>query len=139
MAIRIVLFGSQRASDEVLRIGTVRRPPRGVTKNQYASQNWYDTWLPNRAPTAELMKLGRAVESDKDWAVLSKITARTCQMRKRLGFLICFPHCHIMQTFRWAVTARMKNGVTGPYCVNCWLNGGLNCNGILDVILSRND
>lgn len=70
MAIQIVRLESQRASDEGLRIGTVRRPPRGVTKSEYASQNWYDTWLPNLAPTAELMKFGQAVESEKDWAVL---------------------------------------------------------------------
>jgi len=47
-----------------LRIGTVRRPPRGVPKNEYASQNWYDVWLSNVAPTPELMKIGKAAESD---------------------------------------------------------------------------
>ena len=72
MAIQIVRLGSMRAKDEGLRIGTVRRPPRGVMKSEYASQNWYDTWLPNVAPTAELMKLGQAVESEKDWAVFVK-------------------------------------------------------------------
>ena len=45
-----------------------RRPPRGVPKNEYASQHWYDVWLPNVAPTSELMKLGRVFESEKDWA-----------------------------------------------------------------------
>jgi uncharacterized protein YeaO (DUF488 family) len=68
MAIRIVRLGTDRFSGEGLRIGTVRRPPRGVPKREYASQNWYDVWLPNLAPTAELMKLGRAAESEKDWA-----------------------------------------------------------------------
>ncbi len=68
MAIRIVRLGTDRFRDEGLRIGTVRRPPRGVPKSEYASQNWYDVWLPNLAPTAELMKLGRAAESEKDWA-----------------------------------------------------------------------
>ncbi|NIV39655.1 MAG: DUF488 family protein, partial [Anaerolineae bacterium] len=68
MAIQIVRLGTQRASDEGLRIGTVRRPPRGVPKSEHASQNWYDVWLPNVAPTAELMKIGQAVESDKDWS-----------------------------------------------------------------------
>jgi uncharacterized protein YeaO (DUF488 family) len=72
MAIQIVRLGSQRASDEGLRVGTVRRPPRGVTKSDYASQNWYDTWLPNVAPTAELMKFGQAAESEKDWAAFVK-------------------------------------------------------------------
>jgi uncharacterized protein YeaO (DUF488 family) len=68
MAIRIVRLGTDRFSGEGLRIGTVRRPPRGVPKRDYASQNWYDVWFPNLAPTSELMKLGRAAESEKDWA-----------------------------------------------------------------------
>ena len=68
MTIRIVRLGTNRLRGEGLRIGTVRRPPRGVTKSEYASQNWYDVWLPNVAPTSELMKLGRAAESEKDWA-----------------------------------------------------------------------
>ena len=67
MAIRIVRLGTDRFSGEGLRIGTVRRPPRGVPKRDYASQNWYDVWFPNLAPTSELMKLGRAAESEKDW------------------------------------------------------------------------
>jgi uncharacterized protein YeaO (DUF488 family) len=68
MAIRIVRLGTDRFSGEGLRIGTVRRPPRGIPKREYASQNWYDVWFPNLAPTSELMKLGRAAESEKDWA-----------------------------------------------------------------------
>lgn len=72
MAIQIVRLGTQRASGEGLRIGTVRRPPRGVPKTEYASQNWYDVWLPNIAPTPELMKLGQAVETEKDWAAFVK-------------------------------------------------------------------
>ena len=68
MAIRIVRLGTNRSRGEGLRIGTVRRPPRGVPKSQYAAQNWYDLWLPNIAPTLELMKLGRTAQSEKDWA-----------------------------------------------------------------------
>jgi uncharacterized protein YeaO (DUF488 family) len=68
MTIRIVRLGTNRSRGEGLRIGTVRRPPRGVPKSEYASQNWYDVWLPNVAPTSELMKLGRAAESEKEWA-----------------------------------------------------------------------
>ena len=68
MAIQIVRLGTKRFSKEGLRIGTVRRPPRGVPKSEHASQNWYDVWLPNVAPSAELMKLGKAAETEKDWA-----------------------------------------------------------------------
>lgn len=67
MAIRIVRLGTKRSKAEGSRIGTVRRPPRGVPKSEYASQNWYDVWLPNVAPTVELMKLARAAASEKDW------------------------------------------------------------------------
>jgi len=69
MTIQVVRLGTPRSSEEGLRIGTVRRPPRGVPKSEYASQNWYDIWLPNVAPTPELMKLGQAAEAEKDWVV----------------------------------------------------------------------
>ncbi len=72
MTIRIVRLGTERSRGEGLRIGTVRRPPRGVPKNEYASQNWYDVWLPNVAPTPELMKIGQAAESEKAWAAFVK-------------------------------------------------------------------
>lgn len=72
MAIRIVRLGTARSAGEGLRIGTVRRPPRGVPKTEFASQDWYDVWYPNLAPSMETMKLGQAVESDKDWALFSK-------------------------------------------------------------------
>ena len=72
MAIRIVRLGTARSANEGLRIGTVRRPPRGVPKTEFASQDWYDVWYPNLSPSVETMKLGQAVESDKDWAAFSK-------------------------------------------------------------------
>lgn len=68
MSVQIVRLGATRKSNEGLRIGTVRRPPRGVKKSEYASQNWYDVWLPNVAPTAELMRQGQTAESDKEWS-----------------------------------------------------------------------
>jgi uncharacterized protein YeaO (DUF488 family) len=67
MAIRIVRLGSERLPGEGLRIGTVRRPPRGVLKSEYASKNYYDVWLPSLAPTADLVKLALAADSAKDW------------------------------------------------------------------------
>ena len=68
MSVQIVRLGTTRKSNEGLRIGTVRRPPRGVKKSEYASQNWFDVWLPNVAPTAELMRQGQTAESDKEWS-----------------------------------------------------------------------
>jgi uncharacterized protein YeaO (DUF488 family) len=76
MTVKIVKLGSARTQQEGLRIGTVRRPPRGVPKAEFASQNWYDVWYPNLAPSAETMQLGQAVpagaEGDKAWAAFRK-------------------------------------------------------------------
>ncbi|RSZ39475.1 MULTISPECIES: DUF488 family protein [unclassified Variovorax] len=64
MSIRIVRLGTPRAPDEGLRVGTVRRPPRGVPKTEFASQDWYDVWYPNLAPSVETMK--QAQEAQKE-------------------------------------------------------------------------
>ncbi|MDH4873298.1 DUF488 family protein [Pseudomonas sp. BN515] len=72
MSISIVQLGTPRAADEGLRIGTVRRPPQGVPKAEFASRDYYDTWLPLLAPSADLMAEGKAAESDADWARFAK-------------------------------------------------------------------
>jgi uncharacterized protein YeaO (DUF488 family) len=68
MAIRIVRLGTPRARDEGLRIGTVRKPPRGVPKSRFASDDWYDVWFPNLAPSLPTMKLGLSAATDKAWS-----------------------------------------------------------------------
>lgn len=72
MPIRIVRLGTPRAPGEGLRIGTVRRPPRGVPKEEFARRDFYDTWLPNLAPSAELMAEGQAARTDKEWAAFKR-------------------------------------------------------------------
>jgi uncharacterized protein YeaO (DUF488 family) len=67
MAVRIVRLGSGRHKDEGVRMGTVRRPPRGVRKERYAADDWYDAWLPNLAPSAALVTTGRAAEDARAW------------------------------------------------------------------------
>ncbi|HTD28075.1 MAG TPA: DUF488 family protein [Xanthomonadaceae bacterium] len=67
MAVRIVRLGTARAVDEGVRIGTVRRPPRGVPKAEFASRNFYDVWFPNLAPTVETMKLGQSAATPSEW------------------------------------------------------------------------
>ena len=69
MTVRIVRLGTPRARGEGLRIGTVRRPPRGVPKAEFAKQDWYDVWYPNLAPGAELVKEALDAKTDKAWAV----------------------------------------------------------------------
>jgi uncharacterized protein YeaO (DUF488 family) len=89
MAIRIVQLGSERAPDEGLRIGTVRRPPRGVPKAEFASRNYYDCWYPELSPEVELMQqaleaiklrtAGQEAQADKLWKQFEK------QFRKQLA------------------------------------------------------
>jgi uncharacterized protein YeaO (DUF488 family) len=72
MAVRVVRLGTRRGAEEGLRIGTVRRPPRGVPKTQFAAQDWYDVWFPNLAPSVETMKLGQQASNDKQWAAFAR-------------------------------------------------------------------
>ena len=67
MTIRIVRLGSPRVRSEGVRIGTVRRPPRGVPKSEFASQDWYDVWYPNLAPSVATMKLGQNAATPAQW------------------------------------------------------------------------
>lgn len=112
MPVRIVRLGSARSADEGLRIGTVRRPPRGVPKTKFASQNWYDVWFPNLAPSLETMKLAHAAQTESQWAAFRKSyraemaapeNARTIQLLARLSHQTNFSmgcyceneeHCH---------------------------------------------
>jgi uncharacterized protein YeaO (DUF488 family) len=68
MSVRVVRLGTPRLPGEGTRIGTVRRPPRGVPKTQFAVQNWFDVWFPNLAPSAATMKLGQAAATQSQWA-----------------------------------------------------------------------
>ena len=72
MAVRVVRLGSERSESEGTRIGTVRRPPRGVPKEQFASRNWYDVWFPNLAPSPETMKLGQEATTPSLWAAFTR-------------------------------------------------------------------
>jgi uncharacterized protein YeaO (DUF488 family) len=67
MAIRIVRLGSPRAQNEGLRIGTVRRPPRGVPKSEFALRNFYDVWMPNLAPSEELVREAQSAKNEAHW------------------------------------------------------------------------
>jgi uncharacterized protein YeaO (DUF488 family) len=67
MAVRIVRLGTPRVADEGLRLGTVRRPPRGVPRERFSSDGWYDVWFPNLAPSVETMKIGLAADTPAEW------------------------------------------------------------------------
>jgi len=67
MTLRIVRLGSPRLPDEGLRIGAVRRPPRGVRKERYAAENWFDVWYPELSPSPALVKQALAASTAQEW------------------------------------------------------------------------
>ena len=72
MTVRVVRLGTPRASGEGTRIGTVRRPPRGVPKSEHSTGNWYDVWLPNLAPTADSVKAALAATTPAQWSAFAR-------------------------------------------------------------------
>ena len=72
MPIRVIRLGSPRTKDEGLRLGTVRRPPRGVPKSEFAKRDYYDVWLPNPAPTQELVTFALAAKDERDWKTFER-------------------------------------------------------------------
>ena len=72
MSVRIVRLGTPRVPREGARIGTVRRPPRGVPKAQFSAQNWYDVWFPTLAPSVDTLKLGQDAVSPAQWSAFTR-------------------------------------------------------------------
>lgn len=70
--IKIVQLGSARGRNEGLRLGTVRRPPRGVRKQNYAKENYYDVWVPDLAPSAELFARRPTTDDEKSWLAFAR-------------------------------------------------------------------
>ncbi len=106
MPIRVVRLGTPREAGEGLRIGTVRRPPRGVPKSDYARLDYYDSWLPNLAPSAELMA----------WIKAEEITpARWKEFSKRYHAEMARPEAeHLIATL--AALSKQTNFSVGCYC-----------------------
>ncbi len=107
MAIRIVRLGSDRASGEGLRLGTVRRPPRGVPKTAYASGNWYDVWLPELAPSADTVKLAQHAATDRAWR--SFVRRYRAEMRAPAS-------AHVLDLL--AALSRRTDFAVGCYCAD---------------------
>ena len=72
MPAHVVRLGSPRSRGEGPRLGTVRRPPRGVPKARFASDNWYDLWLPDLSPSEALVKFAQRAQSDADWKAFAR-------------------------------------------------------------------
>jgi uncharacterized protein YeaO (DUF488 family) len=105
VAVRIVRLGSPRAADEGLRLGTVRRPPRGVPRAEHASRDFYDVWLPELAPSEGLVKQAQAASDERTWRTF--VTRYRAEMKRpeavRLLALI-------------AALSRQTNLSVGCYC-----------------------
>ena len=106
MAIRIVRLGSPRAKDEGLRLGTVRRPPRGVPKSEFARRNYYDAWLPELSPSAEAVSAAMAGEwTEAKW---KKFVARYVREMSAPG------PSHLLKAL--AALSHQTNFSVGCYC-----------------------
>lgn len=107
MVVRVIRLGSERVPGEGTRVGTVRRPPRGVPKSQFASGNWYDVWFPNLAPSVETMKLGQAATTPAQWTAFArKYRAEMAQPEAS----------HALELL--AALSRSSNFSVGCYCEN---------------------
>jgi uncharacterized protein YeaO (DUF488 family) len=107
MTVHIVRLGTPRLPDEGIRIGTVRRPPRGVPKSKYSAQNWYDVWFPNLAPGAETIKLAQNAKTDGEWKSFVRKYRRemsTPEAKRVLDLL--------------AALSRQSNFSVGCYCAD---------------------
>lgn len=108
MAIRVVRLGDRRAEDEGLRMGTVRRPPRGVRKDQYAAQDFFDVWVPELAPSAPLVSWALSEPwTDKRWAKYER--AYRSEMKKP-------PASRLLSLL--AALSHQTNFAVGCYCEN---------------------
>jgi len=95
VAIRIVRLGTPRAPGEGLRIGTVRRPPRGVPKVEFASRDYYDVWLPEVAPSEQLVKAAKQATDARDWSSFVKhyrIEMKRPEPSRLLDLLVALSH-----------------------------------------------
>lgn len=108
MAVRVVRLGSPRIEGEGLRLGTVRRPPRGVPKREYASKNFFDVWLPELAPSEELLKESRVyAEEPSAWRrFVRRYRAEMGTPEKR----------HLLELL--ASLSRQTNFSVGCYCAD---------------------
>src|SRR5829696_8594654 len=122
MAVRVVRLGSMREPGEGLRLGTVRRPPRGVPKDRHASLNFYDVWVPELAPSAELLKRGQAADTARDWSTFVKRYRREMAAPEKM---------HLVR-----LLAALSN--TSDFSVGCYCADEAHCHrSVLRVLLAE--
>jgi uncharacterized protein YeaO (DUF488 family) len=104
---RMIRLGSPRVEGEGIRIGTVRRPPRGVPRTEFASQDWYDVWFPNLAPSPQTMKLGQEAKTPAQWTAFT---------RKYRAEMATPENCRVIELL--ATLSHQSNFSLGCYCEN---------------------
>ena len=107
MTVRVVRLGTARIRGEGLRIGTVRHPPRGVPKREFAARNWYDVWLPELAPSARTVKLALAAQTERAWAAFVRRYRSEMATPEALRILTLL-----------AALSRQTNFSVGCYCAD---------------------
>lgn len=105
MTIRVVQLGSPRARGEGVRIGTVRRPPRGVPKSEHATRDFYDVWLPELAPSEALVKVALKAADARAWGAFEKRYRAELKRPEALRLLQLF-----------AALSRQTSFSVGCYC-----------------------
>ncbi len=122
MAIRIVRLGTPRQPGEGVRLGTVRRPPRGVPKSRYAADDWFDVWVPNVAPSPQLISWIRTHDTPAGWKRFAA---------KYAAELACPEARHVV-----ALLAALSHHV--DFSVGCYCEDERRCHrGVLRRILKR--
>lgn len=107
MVVRVVRLGTPRAADEGLRIGTVRRPPRGVPRSEFSTRDFYDVWFPTLAPSLETMKLAQAATTPAQWSAF---------VRKYRTEMAAPDNSHAIALL--AALSQQANFSVGCYCEN---------------------
>ena len=107
MAVRVLRLGSARARDEGVRLGTVRRPPRGVPKSQLAKRDFYDVWLPTLSPSQPLVSLALKAKDERSWKTFER--KFRAEMRRPEA-------THTLDAL--AALSRQTNFSLGCYCEN---------------------
>ena len=107
MPIHIIQLGTARLPNEGLRLGTVRRPPRGVPRKDFARLNWYDLWLPILSPSPETIKLGMESRNEAGWKRFAR-KYRTEMKRTEAGMMLDL----------LAALSHQTNFSVGCYCAN---------------------
>jgi uncharacterized protein YeaO (DUF488 family) len=105
MVVRVVKLGSPRVANEGLRIGTVRRPPRGVPKAEFATRDWYDVWLPNLAPSDETLRLAHRAKTPAQWQLF---------FREYRAEMARPENVHLLETL--ALLSQQTDFSVGCYC-----------------------